>query len=334
MSKLEITGIGCITPWGDTAFSLNNGSVTKDKNMINQVKEFNIKEYIVKKGLRTLQKSTQMAIASTQLAIEDAGYNQEDWNSERVGVFVGNSMSYLNNIMDFLDDAYVDGAGLVSPIKFPNTVLNNISGWVSIVFDAKGVNTTVNSGNTSGVDALLLAKNYIDNGIIDTAIVVGVEAIDVGILHNESNFELVDQKMTEASISLVLEKSEFQSKKVYGHLDNVYSWQEHTYNEESYINNLNKRIAKINLNSIEEFYFGSYNKLDKVTEKEIRLKYGKEINGYNTSLQIGKTFAVSGLIKIVLSLFNEGKKLIIETNETGNQSVISIMAKGMDEYNV
>ncbi|MBE1555098.1 beta-ketoacyl synthase N-terminal-like domain-containing protein [Sporosarcina limicola] len=328
MGEIAITGIGCITPWGDEISSLSKALIMKTQNnSINQVEDFDVKRYIMKKGLRSLQKSTQMALASTQLALKDAQHDLKDNEHDRLGVFVGNSMSYLNNISDFLDDVYEVGAELVSPIKFPNTVLNNISGWVSIVFDAKGVNNTVNSGNTSSLDALLLAKNYIENGIIDKAIVVGVEEINLGVLHNEFNGGLPDRKMTEASITLILEKSDLQNNKVYGYLDDIFSWQEHTFNEKDYAYNLEKILSKITSTTIREVYFGSSNSCDKVTENEVKKMYGDDTDQYNISSHIGISYAVSGFIKVVLSLLNDGKKIIIETNETGNKSVLSIESK-------
>ncbi|MFE3575519.1 beta-ketoacyl synthase N-terminal-like domain-containing protein [Lysinibacillus sp. NPDC059133] len=319
-TKIEITGIGCISPWGDMPKTFIENIKTGTAHL-NLLKDFELKKYVSKKGLRTLPKSTKMAIAATKLAIEDSGYSlDENWDEERIGVFVGNSMSYLNNINDFLKSVYVDGPESVSPLKFPNTVLNNISGWVSIVFNIKGINSTVNTGNTSGIDAIIQAKSYIENGIIDKAIVVAVEDIEQAVLHNEApSLENTDYKMTEMAVSIVLEKSSKNNK--YGTIKDTLSWIEHTYKEGI----INQKVSQIieSTTSINKIIYGSGNKNDLNIQNFIE-KENLSIKVENPFTYVGTTYAVSGMIKLLIGIFSQGQSLIVETNEYGNNCCLLV----------
>lgn len=319
-NKIVITGIGCISPWGDdpSSFVENFKTETTQLNLIN---EFDIKNYIKRRGLRTLPKSTKMAIASTKLALDDSKNTLvENWNEERTGVFVGNSMSYLNNINDFLQDVYKGGPDLVSPLKFPNTVLNNISGWVSIVYNIKGINSTVNTGNTSGIDAIIQAKSYIENGIIDKAIVIAVEDIEQGVLHNETKTLGDNSKFTEIAITIILEKSE-GNKDAYGTIHDANSCMEHTFQDGVINKNVSEFIKKSE--DVNNVIFGSGNRIDSSIYQFLK-ETDNEFNIENPYPYVGLTYSVSGMIKLLISLFRNGQTLIIETNENGNNGCLLI----------
>lgn len=321
-NRIAITGIGCISPWGDSVKSFREHFKAEQASGLHLVQDFDIKRYIKRRGLRTLPKSTKMAIASTQLALQDAKITLEDEDTERIGVFVGNSMSYLNNVNDFLEISYKKNAELVSPIEFPNTVLNNISGWVSIIYNFTGINSTVNTGNTSGIDAIIQAKNYIENGIIDKAIVIAVEDMGQGVIHNEFNNSKIDKKMTEMSISLVLEKNSDQ-KNHYGFINEVYSWMEHTFMEEKYSGKVSDFLA--DKPSIANVIWGSGNKIDSQLDhlfKKSETYLDKQVD--NIHPYIGTSYSLSGIIKLTLGLFRRGQTLILETNEFGNNCFLVI----------
>ena len=69
-----------------------------------------------------------------------------------------------------------------------SSVLNNISGWASIVYGITGLNSTVISGNLSGIDALKMAVSYINNNVIDVAIVTAVEGNEAGSIYLQKDF--------------------------------------------------------------------------------------------------------------------------------------------------
>lgn len=318
--KIIITGIGCISPWGDDLSSFFK-NLKEENTQIKQINDFDIKKYIKRKGLRTLPKSTKMAIASTKLALDDPRNTLlENWDAERTGVFVGNSMSYLNNINDFLQDFYTDGADVVSPLKFPNTVLNNISGWVSIIYNIQGINSTVNTGNTSGIDAIIQAKSYIETGIIDKAIVIAVEDIQQGVLHNESKLLEDRNKITEMAITIILEKEQ-ERQENYATICDVESWMEHTYQDGKINENLGKFIKE--LETVDNIILGSGNKVDSNILQFLK-ENNSDINVENTFPDTGISYSVSGMIKLLMAIFRTGQTLIIETNETGNNSFMLV----------
>ncbi len=314
-----IKGIGCITPWGDIVDDIiQNYKV--NSNDTNVVEDFNLQNYIKRKGLRTLPKSTKMAIASTELALRDlelAGCEQLP--KERIGVFVGTSLSYVNNIQDFLEPAYEKNANSVSPIKFPNTVLNNVSGWVSIVFGIEGINSTVNNGSMSGVDAIIQAQSYLESNVIDRAIIITVDDIDKAIIHNKTNSKQQNDKMTESSITFILEKSETVLGS-YGAIKNIVSWMTPYVSMERLHNVVSTSLRDNPF--IDHILWGSENENDEKVEMELTNIYQGELT--RTSTYLGDALSLSSFYKVMIALYSGQNSLIIETNNMGNQGVFEI----------
>jgi len=317
--KIVIKGIGCITPWGDIVDDvIQNYKVNSfDTNM---VKDFNIKNYIKRKGLRTLPKSTKMAIASTELALKDLELTGcEKLPKERIGVFVGTSLSYVNNIQDFLEPTYEKNANSVSPIKFPNTVLNNVSGWVSIVFGIEGINSTVNNGNMSGIDAFIQAQSYLESNVIDRAIVITVDDIDKAIIHNKNNSKNQSGKMTESSITFILEKSQTVSRS-YGAIKNIVSWMTPYVSMERLHDVVYTSLRDNPL--IDHVLLGSVNGNDEKVEMELNNIYQGELT--RSSTYLGDALSLSTFYKVMIALYSSQNSLIIETNIIGNQGVFEV----------
>ncbi|WP_054707140.1 beta-ketoacyl synthase N-terminal-like domain-containing protein [Bacillus sp. JCM 19041] len=317
--QVVIKGIGCITPWGDIVEDVIRND--KERSMdTNLVKDFDLQKYVKRKGLRTLPKSTKMAIASTELALKDLDVlGIKEVPKERIGVFVGTSLSYVNNIQEFLEPTYEKNANSVSPIKFPNTVLNNISGWVSIVFGIEGINSTVNNGTMSGVDALIQAQSYLESNVIDRAIVITVDDIDKAIVHNKNNRERQDRVITESSITFILEKSHTLEGS-YGLIKNVEAWMNPYDSIERLQTVISNRLR--DNSSIEHIFLGSENGFDATIEMQLNARYQKEIT--KTSDFLGDALSPSAFYKIMIALFSSQNSLIIETNNMGNQGVFEV----------
>lgn len=136
--------------------------------------DFDFKSYINRRGLKNINHSTKLALLSVNKLLNDSDLGID----ERTGVFVGTTTSYLTDNYLFLKDADQYGPEYVSPLKFPNTVLNCTSGWLSIVFGILGVNNTIYNGVTAYTDSLKLAYEYLKRDLIETAIVTGTEDIN------------------------------------------------------------------------------------------------------------------------------------------------------------
>ncbi|MBY8914108.1 beta-ketoacyl synthase [Bacillus sp. YC2] len=295
----------------------------KNKMEINGILEpenFDIKKYVKYKGLRSLTKATNLAIASISEAIADAGSMYSEHSSERIGVFVGSTLNPMDAAYHFMTDVYEASPDFVSPVKFSSSVLNNISGWASIVYGITGLNSTVISGNLSGIDALKMAAFYINNNVIDVAIVTAVEGNEEGSIYHLGNLQEQVNAVTGA-ISFIIEKSEDS----YSNIHKINSFQHTEDNRDKIIFNLEKELK---VGQTKNLIYGSNNRNDKIIFDYLKRKeLSNDLNNLNISRSIGTSNALSGFLKLMVSLELKGETLIIETNEVGNDSIIKINSR-------
>ena len=173
-----------------------------------------ISKYSSHKGLRRLPKATQNAIVSAISCIGDSLNSEE---KEKLGVFVGTSLSYVEHGLQFMSEAYRTSPRLVSPLMFPNTVLNSISGWISIVLGSNSINTTINTGQNSGIDTIKVASEFLNFGIIDKALVVITEELSEAIIESDL---CSSESYGEETIALLLtlnseDESEYEITEIY-----------------------------------------------------------------------------------------------------------------------
>ncbi|KXZ17925.1 beta-ketoacyl synthase [Bacillus nakamurai] len=278
---------------------------------------FDVKKYIKYKGLRSLTKATNLAIASISEAIADAGSMYSEYSSERIGVFVGSTLNPMDAAYHFMTDVYEASPDFVSPVKFSSSVLNNISGWASIVYGITGLNSTVISGNLSGIDALKMAASYINNDVIDVAIVTAVEGNEEGSIYHLGNLQEQVNAVTGA-ISFIIKKSEDS----YSNIDKINSFQHTEDNRDKIIFNLEKELK---VGQTKNLIYGSNNRNDKIIFDYLKSRdLSNDVNILNISRSIGTSNALSGFLKLMVSLELKGETLIIETNEVGNDSMIKI----------
>lgn len=319
MSLLSIQGIGCITPWGNGIHAVYEKSNKPNERMTSYVNDYDPNIFLKYRGIKHISKSAKMAISSTWLALQDCNDDYKDWNTEKVGVFVGNSLSYLNEVYEFLDVSYEEGADYVSPRKFSNTVLNNIPGWISIVFGIQGINKIIQTGVTSSIDAIEIASMYLNNGMIDHAIIIGVEEIGQPVM--DSNCHTHSDNLTEASISMVLSREEKETK--YGYVELLETWQNYEFNEQEYSEKL-LEVIKINCEDLDYIYYGSGNMIDIITANVLK----EHTSVHNICNNLGNSLAVLPLMKILLALKEKGNNLIVEANQIGNKGVMAVHSKG------
>lgn len=167
-------------------------------NLLNEV---SIQDFTSQKGLRRLPKATQNAIIAG-LKTTDILDSEE---KENLGIFVGISLSYVEHALQFVSEAYESSPRLVSPLMFPNTVLNSISGWVSIVLGSRELNTTINLGNSSGINALKTAYEYVELGIVKYALVVVTEEITKSVVESDLTSS---SEYTEETIGILIGNNE------------------------------------------------------------------------------------------------------------------------------
>jgi 3-oxoacyl-[acyl-carrier-protein] synthase II len=146
-----------------------------------EVPGFDPVRYLGDKGLRVLDRLTKLLLVGARLALEDGKLKKEGlWTegvAERVGVIVSNAYGSLEAITELDRVAQLEDARYINPSKFPNTVSNSASGYVSIWEELRALNVTISDGNCGGLDAVCCADIFLETGRADQILVGGGEAM-------------------------------------------------------------------------------------------------------------------------------------------------------------
>jgi 3-oxoacyl-[acyl-carrier-protein] synthase II len=140
-----------------------------------EVKDFDAKEYLGAKGLRTLDRSTRLVVSAAKLAIDDSKLSITDENTDQIGVSVGCTLGSLKSISDFDVVTLKEGPRYTNPALFPNTVINSPASQISIWHHIQGFNTTISTGFTASLDAMSYAADFIQLDRANAVLAGGVE---------------------------------------------------------------------------------------------------------------------------------------------------------------
>jgi 3-oxoacyl-[acyl-carrier-protein] synthase II len=133
------------------------------------------------RGLRYKDRATQLALCAAAHALADAGLDRHDTATlaaESFGVIVSSTFAIADTVCRVVETVHAGGVEATSPMDLPNASANVASSSIAIWFGLAGLNLTVSSGSTSGVDAIHLAASAIRAGRAQRMIVVGVEPAD------------------------------------------------------------------------------------------------------------------------------------------------------------
>jgi len=189
--RVVVTGLGLVSPVGNTVDeSWNNikagvsGVRTIedfDASSFNtrfsaSVRNFNYEDYFTKKEARKMDVFVHFGVAAGAQAIEDAGLlNADGLDLERVGVSIGSGIGGLPNIEVQHQALLNGGARKVSPFFVPSTIINMISGNLSIMYGYKGPNVSTTTACTTGTHNIGDASRMIEYGDADIMIAGGAE---------------------------------------------------------------------------------------------------------------------------------------------------------------
>lgn len=189
--RVVVTGLGLITPVGigvkeSWANIINGqsgiGKITKfdcstfPSQIAGQVKNFDPLAYIPPKDARRMDTFIQFGIAAGIEAFKDSGIEVNDNNSERIGVSVGSGIGGINLIESTSDVFDEGGVRKVSPFFIPGTIINMISGNLSIMLNLKGPNVSIVTACTTGTHSIGDAARMIEYGDADVMLAGGSEA--------------------------------------------------------------------------------------------------------------------------------------------------------------
>jgi len=189
--RVVVTGLGCISPVGntvaDTWASLVEGksgiaTITKfdatpfSTRFAGEVKGFNIEDYIPGKEARHMDVFIHYGIAAGIQAIQDSGLTVTDENAERIGVIVGSGIGGLPMIEETHAELVNRGPRRISPFFVPASIINMISGHLSIKYGLKGPNLAIVTACTTGLHSIGAAARIIEYGDADVMIAGGAES--------------------------------------------------------------------------------------------------------------------------------------------------------------
>ena len=189
--RVVVTGLGLVTPVGNTvdeSWKNIKAGVSGvrtiedfDASAFNtrfsaSVRDFNYEDYFSKKEARKMDTFVHFGVAAGAQAIEDAGLKDADGiDLERVGVSIGSGIGGLPNIEVQHQALLNGGARKVSPFFVPSTIINMISGNLSIMYGYKGPNVCTVTACTTGTNNIGDASRMIEYGDADIMIAGGAE---------------------------------------------------------------------------------------------------------------------------------------------------------------
>lgn len=191
MNRVVVTGVGVITPLGNTVEkfwkSLINGesgidTVTKfdvsefPTKVAAEVKDFEPTLYIDKKEARRMDRFIQFAVASAKLALEDSQIDLSKVDLNRFGVIYGTGIGGIETFENQMKIMYEKGPGKVSPFFIPMMIANMAAGQIAITFGLKGINETIVNACASSTNAIGEAFKAIQRGDADLIVTGGTEA--------------------------------------------------------------------------------------------------------------------------------------------------------------
>ena len=163
--RVVVTGLGCISPVGNTVddlwSALNAGksgvqpiTVFDASDMPVKfsapIKDFNAEKYFDIKEQRKLDLFMQYGMAAGIDAITDSGLENFDLDLERIGVAIGSGIGGLPSIEKTHNTYLKSGPKRISPFFIPATIINMISGNLSIKYGYKGPNLSIVTACTTG----------------------------------------------------------------------------------------------------------------------------------------------------------------------------------------
>ncbi len=188
--RVVVTGLGIVSPvgndlkttWDNILAGKSGCSLITEFDTSEQavkfactVKDFDASLYIPKKDMKKMDTFIHYGIAAADMAIKDAGIEVTEENAERIGVAVGSGIGGLPLIEKNKEALDNGGPRKISPFLIPGSIINMISGNLSIMYGIKGPNIAPVTACTTGTHSVGLAARLIAYGDADVMIAGGAE---------------------------------------------------------------------------------------------------------------------------------------------------------------
>lgn len=189
--RVVITGLGIVSPVG-TGVAQAWQNIVDGKSGITritrfdasqfasqiagEVKGFDVTQYLSAKDARRMDIFIHYGLAAAMEAVKDAGIVVTEQNAERIGVNIGSGIGGLPMIEDTHNDYLAAGPRKISPFFIPGTIINMISGNLSIMYGFKGPNLAIVTACTTATHCIGDSARLIEYGDADVMVAGGSES--------------------------------------------------------------------------------------------------------------------------------------------------------------
>ncbi|CAG4883334.1 3-oxoacyl-[acyl-carrier-protein] synthase II [Georgfuchsia toluolica] len=189
--RVVVTGLGIVSPVGNTVAETWQNIVagksgitritrfdasTFASQVAGEVKNFDVSAYLSPKEARRMDAFIHYGMAAGIQAFKDSGIEVTEQNADRIGVNIGSGIGGLPMIESTHDDFLAGGARKISPFFIPSSIINMISGNLSIMLGVKGPNLAVVTACTTGLHAIGIGSRMIEYGDADVMVCGGAES--------------------------------------------------------------------------------------------------------------------------------------------------------------
>lgn len=193
--RVVVTGMGMVSPVGNdvatawaniTAGNSGIGEITHfdasdfPTRISGEVRGFDPEQYIPRKDIKKMDPFIHYGIAAGMQALSDAGFEITDANADRIGVAVGAGIGGLHTIERTSIDYHERGPRRISPFFVPSSIINMVSGQLSIMLGLKGPNFACVTACTTAAHNIGLAMRTIQYGDADAMLAGGAEFATTG----------------------------------------------------------------------------------------------------------------------------------------------------------
>jgi 3-oxoacyl-[acyl-carrier-protein] synthase II len=192
MKRVVITGLGAITPLGNTANDLWENLLLGISGIVRitqfdpsempcqiagEIPAFDPGDYMDRKEARRIPRSSQIALAAATEAVNDAGFSGTMPDPERAGVIIGTVYGGLDRIDEGIQTLRTQGFNRLNPFVLPGGIPNLPAFMIARQFQCLGQNCTITTACASGTQSVGEAAEMIRRGAADVVITGGTEAL-------------------------------------------------------------------------------------------------------------------------------------------------------------
>jgi len=194
--RVVVTGLGIVSPVGNTVAeawaSIKAGRsgiarITRfdvsafPSQIAGEVKDFDVAAYLSAKEARRYDTFIHYGLAAAIQAVRDSGLEITPENAERIGCVIGSGIGGLPLIEHTHDDLLKGGPRKISPFFVPGSIINMISGLLSIMYGLKGPNLAMVTACTTSNHCIGEAGRLIEYGDADVLVAGGAESTISGL---------------------------------------------------------------------------------------------------------------------------------------------------------